>query len=138
MSRAAQRARQETLAREMGLIAPISESGSFVARSKNPYPEFMRKEVVVKVYEKEPCPCQKAGITEGREKLATGWCIDGVFWPFHALNVVRMVRNQEGEESAKSMKNALDALHAELDLDLGGLTIRQHVCQHEAAESSSS
>lgn len=127
-SRAAQRARQEALARERGLLPPLSESGSFVARSKNPFPEIMRKEEVpIKVREKKPCPCEQALALEGRVKLDKGWCIDGVFWPFHALNVVRVIRDTEGEESAKSMKSALELLHAELDLDLSGLTILRHV-----------
>lgn len=72
--------------------------------------------------EKAPCPCEQAGLTDGRHKVDGGHCIDGVFWTDVEINGMRHFRLMMGDapEARKRMfleKIAMLKKHFDLDIE---------------------
>ena len=123
LSKAAQLERQKQIAREAGLIPEIEPSFFKHDKRKKPVPEQYKPKfpapVEIAQPESHPCPCQQAGITEGRVKLATGWCLEGKFMSFGELHNWRTLKHySKSEEGFNTMKKAIDSAKDILGFDM--------------------
>lgn len=119
--------RQEQIARELGLLPPLSTTPSEykVHRGMAPYPEIMRKADPPPAPAPPPCPC--ADLPFGNHKMLDGWCVDGAFYTHGDLNSIKRVQVVAGKDRLAPMIDRLRAIHAIIPLDFTTLNVQEDV-----------
>lgn len=143
-SRKARLERQLQLATERGLLhlvaekhRPVESPGIQVhnlPRGHKPYPATLNEpdphdDRQFTPRQAAPCPCQSAGIIEGRVKVEGGWCIEGRFWSHESIYEIKRLRllGDTSEPVISSVASALEKLHDGLGADLSKIKVTLHV-----------